>query len=241
MLQNTRGFIFNVSRYSDSSGIVKIFTEEEGLRSFVVKSLYSRTSRLRAALFGHLSLLDLTFDYKPGRTLQYIKEASLNKSYFEIGNNILRSSVLLFINEILLKTVREEEANPVLFNFIEETLDSLNDNEVPVAAFHLLFMIRLADHLGFGTVHSLSGEGEHFDLLSGTQEVKEPPHSYFISSKPLELLKSISVMDYSDLKSLDSNRIVRLDLMKKLIDFYKIHVPEMTEIKSAGILHEIMS
>lgn len=241
MLQSTRGFIFNVSRYSDSSGIIRIFTENEGNKSFVVRSLFSRTSRIKPGLFGHLSLLDLLIDYKPGRPLQYIKEASLIKPFFEINNNVLRSSVLLFINEILIKTVREEEANPVLFDFIEHTLDSLNDVNIPVAAFHLLFMIRLSDHLGFGTVHSLSGKGEHFDLLSGTSELREPEHSYFVSDKPLGLLKEISLMDYSDLKVLSSSRSVRLDLMNKLIDFYQIHIPDMTEIKSAGILHEIMS
>ncbi len=241
MLQSSRGFVFNVSRYSDTSGIIRIFTETEGIKSFVVKSLYSRTSKLKPALFGHLSLIDVLADYKPGRSLQYIREVSLNKPFFEITDNIVRSSVLLFINEVLLKTVREEEPNPMLFNFIEHTLDSLNNKEIPVSAFHLLFMIRLSDHLGFGTVHALTAEGEHFDLLSGTNEVNEPSHTYFVSDKAFELLKSISLMDYPDLKTLDCNKQVRLDLMNKLIDFYKIHIPDMHDIRSAKILHEIMS
>jgi DNA repair protein RecO (recombination protein O) len=241
MLQSTRGFVFNVTRYSDSSGVVRIFTEHEGVNSFLVKSLFTRTSRIKAALFGHLTFIDFLIDYKQGRSLQYIKEASLIKPYFEISNNAVRSSVLLFINELLIKSVREEESNPILFEFLEHTLDSLNDNDVPVTLFHLLFMVRLSDILGFGTINALTGEGEHFDLMSGTSEVNEPPHSYYVSAKPLELLKEISLLDYHDLKGINSSRSVRIELLDKLIDFYKIHIPDMSEIKSVSILHEIMS
>lgn len=240
MLQSTRGLIFHVSRYSDSSGIVKIFTEDYGLQSFVVKSLFSRNAKIKPALFGHLSLIDLVFDHKPGHSLQYIREAALNRPFHEITDNMRRSSVLLFINEVLYKSVKEEEANRSLFEFIEYSLESLNDVAIPVQSFHLIFLIRLSEHLGFGPSGSLTSEGNYFDLLTGLPEANDPGHSYLITGETLELLRQLSLMDYPDLVDFNAPGIIRLDLLDKLLDFYRIHLPEMTEMKSVKVLHEIM-
>lgn len=241
MLQTTRGLVLHVSRYSDSSAIVKIFTEQAGLQSFIVRSLFSRNARIKPALFGHLTLLDLVVDNKPGRSLQYIREASLNRPFHEITDDMVRSSILLFINEVLYKSVKEEEANQSLFDFIENSLHYLNDPAIPVNSFHLLFLVRLSEHLGFGPIHSLTGEGDYFDLLSGLADVNDPGHTYIISGEPLRLLKEISLMDYPGLVNFSAPRFVRLQLLNSMVDFFRIHLPEMTELKSVKILHEIMS
>lgn len=241
MLLATRGLVFHVSRYSDSSGIVKIFTEDYGLQSFIVKSLFSRSSRIKPALFGHLSLIDIVYNNKPGHSLQYLKEVSLHKDFDVITDNIGRSSVMLFINEVLYKTVREEEANQPLFEFIEYTLKSLNNSNIPVNSFHLLFLVRLAEHLGFGPSGSLREEGNYFDLLTGSMLPLNPGHSYIISGETLSILTKMASMDYNDLSGFNAPRVVRLDLLERLIDFYKVHLPDLTELKSVKVLHEIMN
>jgi DNA repair protein RecO (recombination protein O) len=241
MLQSTRGLVFHVARYSDSSGLVKIFTEEVGLQSCIVKSLYSRNSKIKPALFGHLSLLDLVIDNKPGRPIQYIREASVNRFYHEISDNIARTSVMLFINELLYKAIKEEEANTSLFEFIEYTLECLNNKEIPANLFHLLFLIMLLEHLGFGPSTSLETNGEHFDLLTGIPVEDDPKHSYVISGNLLQLLRQMTRMDYTDLVNFSAPRKVRFDLLNTLLDFLRIHIPEMAEIKSVKVLHEILS
>ncbi len=241
MLQSTRGLVFYVARYSDSSGLIKIFTEEAGLQSCIVKSLYSRNAKLKPALFGHLSLLDLIIDYKPGRPIQYIRDASINRFYHEITDNIARTSVLLFINELLYKAIKEEEANPTLFEFIEYTLESLNDNEIPVNSFHLLFLIRLLDHLGFGPTYSLESTGAYFDLLTGMPVSDDSGHSHIISGDLLKLLRQMSHMDYNDLGNYVIPRKARFELLNTLLDFLRIHIPEMAELKSIKVLHEILA
>lgn len=240
MLQATRGLVFHVSRYSDSSGIAKVFTEDSGLQSVVVKSLFSKKAKIRPALFGHLSLIDLVIDQKPGRTLNYVRDASLNKAFPEISDNIIRSSMLLFINEVLYKAVKEEEANRNLFDFIEHTLDSLNNTSIPVQMFHLLFLIRLSDHLGFGPGGSLSLDGDYFDMLTGTVEENNPSNAYIISGDLLALLRKLSPLDYPDLTNFTASRKLVLDLLNRLLDYYRIHLPEMAELKSVKVLGEIM-
>lgn len=240
MLQATRGLVFHVSRYSDSSGIVSIYTEKAGLQSCIVRSLFSRNAKIKPALFGHLSLLDLVIDNKPGRSLQYVREASLNRQFHEITDDMVRSSILLFINEILYKSVKEEEVNQSLFDFIEYSLQNLNDISIPVGSFHLLFLVRLSEHLGFGPTHSLIMEGSHFDLLTGLIVMQDPGHSYIISSDALKLVREISLMDYPSLVNFTAPKHLRMELLHNLLDYFRIHLPDMTELKSVKVLHEIM-
>lgn len=241
MLQATRGLVFHVSRFSESAGIIKIFTEEMGLQSVVIKSLFSRNAKIRPALFGHLSLLDLVIDFKPGRAINYIREASLNRPFHDITDHIGKSTILVFMNEMLYKSVKEEETNKPLFNFIEYTLQTLNDTQYPIHSFHLLFLIQLSEHLGFGISESITAYGDYFDMLSGMLCEMEPAHSYYIHGDSLTLLKELSKMDYNLLEQFNAPRAVRLDLLDKLVDFYRIHLPGMTELKSVKILHELMS
>ncbi|MGE5383800.1 MAG: DNA repair protein RecO [Omnitrophica WOR_2 bacterium] len=241
MLESTRGIVFHVTRYSESSGIIKIFTEESGLQTFIIKSLFSRSAKLKPALFGHLNILDLVIDNKPGRPLQYIRDASLNRAFHEITDSMPRSSILVFMNEVLYKAIREEEANFSLFQFIEYSLEALNDIQIPVQSFHLLFLIKLSEYLGFGPAGSLTSSGDHFDLLSGLPDANSPAHDFVINGQSLDLLRSLSLIDYSDLGKIVAPRQLRLDLLDKLIDFYRIHLPEMSELKSVKIFHEIMS
>lgn len=240
MLQATRGLVFHVSRYSDSSGIIKVFTEESGIQSFVIKSLFSRTAKIKPALFGHLALLDLVVDNKPGRSLNYIREATVNKAFHEITDNIARSSVLLFMNEVLYKAIREEESNLLLFEFIENSLEYLNDLTIPVQSFHLLFLIRLSEHLGFDPTYSLTTEGDHFDMLAGVPEAIDPMHAFVISGEALQLFKQLSQIEYASLGQITAKREIRAELLDKLIDYYRIHLPEMSELKSVKILQEAL-
>lgn len=241
MLQATRGIVFHVARYSDSSGVVKIYTENEGLLTFVVKSLFSRNARIKPALFGHLVMLDLVIDYKPGRAMQYIREASLVKPYHEISENVVRSSILLFINEVLYRTIHEEEPNPALFQFIASTLDALNNPAIPPGNFHLLFMVRLSELLGFGPTLSLATDGAYFDMLTGLAEEAAPRHSYSISGDILILLKQLSLTDYSGLITIVASQQLRRALLGQLMDYYKIHHPGLSNLKSVDILHEVLN
>lgn len=241
MIHTTRGLVFQVSRFSDSSGIIKIYTESLGLQSFIVKSLFSRNSRIRPALFGHLTLLDIVFDHKPNKNIQFFKEVNINQPFHEINDHLGKSTILLFLNEILFKTIKEEEANEALFNFIIDSLNELDQTKLPIHSFHLLFLVKLTGYLGFGIPESLISGHDYFDLLTGLSSNTRPDHTYYIDGQPLDALEELSLLDYPQLAEFNYPRNIRLSLLDKLLDFFKIHMPEMTELKSVKVLHEIMS
>lgn len=241
MLVTTRALVFHLSRYSDSSGIVKLYTEQAGLQSVIVKSLFSKSSRFKPAFFGHLSLLDIIIDQKPNRHLNYLREVSMNQVFHGITDSVSKSSILLFMNEVLNKVVREEEVNDVLFRFIEQSLIYLDRDDITVQLFPISFLIKLSEILGIGLSESITDEGGYFDLMSGLNQAKEPEHRYFISGDKLSLLRHIAASDYSELSNICAPRHLRGEILNDLLNFYKIHIPDLADIKSVKIFQDLNS
>jgi DNA repair protein RecO (recombination protein O) len=241
MIQTTRGIVFHTTRYSETSAIVKIFTEESGLMSFLIKGLYSKKSKIRSAMFGHLTLLDLVIESREHKSLHYIREVGINKFATDFQQSISRSAVVLFINELLYKSVKEEECNRPLFEFINSSLQQLGNNGIPVQAFHLLFMLKLTRFLGFLPRIAKTDAGSFFDMEEGLFLDSEPLHRYFISGAPAAALEQLQAMDYQDLKEFTITKPVRDELLERLLDYYRLHIPEMGEMKSVKVLQELMS
>lgn len=241
MLYSTRGIVFHTTRYSDTSAVVKIYTEEFGLMSFLVKGLYSRKSQLRSAMFGHLTLLDLVIERREHKSLHYIKEINLNRLLPDFRESMSRSAVLLYNNELLYKCVKEEECNKPLFGFIVSMMQNLGNKELPLPAFHLLFMLKLTRFLGFSPRLAKTDAGSYFDMEEGLFLDSEPLHRYFISGKPAAALEQLQTMDYPDLINFSISNQVRDELLDRLLDYYRLHIPDMGEMKSVNVLHELLA
>lgn len=238
---HTRGFVLHVTRYAESGAVVKIYTEQFGLQSYMVKGLFSKKSKLRSALFGRMNLLDLVVDKHEKRSLNYIKEASLYKNYLALPEDMSRMAVLMFINELLYKCIREEEANFAVFRFIEESISLLDNLNIPVAMFHLKFMLNLTSYLGFAPRFSKTTADKFFDMEEGIFMDSEPLHRYFIGGDSASLLEKIQITDYHELNQITEKKEVRNELLMRLIDYYRLHIPEMGEMKTVGVLHEVLS
>jgi DNA repair protein RecO (recombination protein O) len=241
MLQHTSGIVFHSTRFSDTSAVVKIYTEEFGLMSFLIKGLYSKRSKLRSAMFGHLTLLDLVVERREHKTMHYIRELNFNQAQTDLSNSISRSAIILYINELLYKCVKEEECNRPLFGFIATSIQKLADKDMPVQAFHLLFMLKLTRFLGFSPRLSKTNAGSYFDMEEGLFLDSEPLHRYFISGKPAAVLEQLQGMDYDDLKNFSIPTVVRDELLESLLDFYRLHIPDMGEMKSVKVLRELLA
>jgi DNA repair protein RecO (recombination protein O) len=241
MIQATRGIVFHTTRYSETSAIVKIFTEESGLMSFLVKGLYSKKSKIRSAMFGHLTLLDLIIESREHKSLHYIREIGINHYAPDFQESISRSAVVLFINELLYKSVKEEESNRPLFGFINSSLQLLGNREIPAQAFHILFMLKLTRFLGFLPRIAKTDAGSYFDMEEGLFLDSEPLHRYFISGPPAAALEQMQAMDFHELKDFIISKPVRDELLDRLLDYYRLHIPEMGEMKSVKVLQELLS
>lgn len=230
MLHKTRGIALSYIRYRESSIIAKIYTEAFGIQTYIVNGVRSSKSRTnRIALFQPLTLLDMVVYHKNKEdTMHRISEMKCYQPFQGLPYDVVKSSLALFVTEMLGKTLKEEESNPLLFQFIEESVVYLDEAENAFENFHIHFLVQLASFLGFGieTVEDLESElkNQHF------------PHM----PDPVEKDATIQLLagNYGLNVLLDRKR--RILILEKLLFFYKIHMEALGEIKSLEVLREVL-
>ncbi|MCF2503944.1 DNA repair protein RecO [Dyadobacter sp. CY107] len=230
MLHKTRGIALSYIRYRESSIIAKIYTEAFGIQTYIVNGVRSSKSRTnRIALFQPLTLLDMVVYHKNKEdTMHRISEMKCYQPFQSLPYDVVKSSLALFVTEMLGKTLKEEESNPLLFQFIEESVVYLDEAESAFENFHIHFLVQLASFLGFGieTVEDLESElkNQHFPHMPDPVE----------KNATMQLLTG----NYGLNVVLDRKR--RISILEKLLFFYKIHMEALGEIKSLEVLREVL-
>ena len=144
MDDKTEGIVLQSVRYGDTSLIVKVFTRNFGLKSYLVKGVFNRTSKLRAALFQNLNLIHYVEAGKPNKsTLGYLKDVQLATVYQSIPFVMNKSAILMYVSELLVKTITEQEQNTALFDFVVRSLQWLDLVERDYANFPLFFTLEM--------------------------------------------------------------------------------------------------
>lgn len=149
MLHKTRGIVINYTKFKESSIIVRLFTEAFGLQSYLVNSVRSTKSKNKIALFQALTLLDLEVYKNDKKDIQRIAEFRCLYPYRNIPFDPKKSTIALFISEVISKTVSNEEQQTELFEFFQDSLICFDKDITQNSSnFHLFFLYHLCFQLG---------------------------------------------------------------------------------------------
>lgn len=241
MYHSTRGIVFRQTKYSDSSLVVRILTEETGLRSYIIKGARGPKSKIKSSLFQPLTLLDLVVSQKEKSELHHIREARVAYQYQNIHLDIRKSSILLFLNELLYKTIQEEAVNPELFHFIFDHLVLLDETTENPANFHILFTIHLTHYLGFFPQGRYLNEKTAFDLEEGHfVQADALPAENFISGQECAWFSKLLDISPEKFYTIMVPSTVRSNLLRKILRYYHLHLPLTGEFKSHIVLHDVL-
>ena len=241
MIYKTRGIVLRTINYSDTSIITKIYTEQFGVQSYLIKGAKRKKASVKANLFQPLSLLHLVVYKKEKKNLQVLKEAAPEIHLTSISQDPSKTSILFFLNEILDKCLREEENNPDLFSFLHETVQTLENAERDFAGFHLVFLIRFSRFLGFFPQGNFSDANYLFDLREGKFVSTEPMHPDFLLADSSKLLSGLIFSNYYTMDKLNLSGKERKDLLDTLLHFYHLHLSGMGSITSHKILEQVFA
>jgi DNA repair protein RecO (recombination protein O) len=228
MLHKTKGIVISYIPYRETSVIVRIYTERFGIQSYIENGVRSSRGKNKIALFQPMTLLDLVVYHDEKKDLHRISEMKCQDPLLSVPYEIRKSSISIFINEILVKTLREHEENEPLFFFLYQsvlTLDAMEDN---VENFHLYFLARYCFYLGFAPENGEEIAAQFKKLGVGIPVEME-------SKRYLNLLLS---SDYSDLLTIGKD--FRNHLLEILLLFYRIHFGEFGELRSLPVLREVL-
>ena len=241
MLHKTRGIVLRSTDYSDSSIIAKIYTEQFGIQSYLIKGAKRKKASVKSNLFQPLSLLELIVYKKEKKQLQTLKEARPEIHFTSIQNDPAKTSIVFFLNEVLLKCLHEEENNPELFSFLHETIQTLDSTEKNFSNLHLIFLVRFSRHLGFFPQGKFSEATSLFDLREGKFVSKEPMHSDFLTKENSALLSKLILSNYYSMESLTLSGKERKNILNILLRYYELHLSHMGSISSHKVLEQIFA
>jgi DNA repair protein RecO (recombination protein O) len=240
MEHKTKGIIFHAIKYGESGLIVTIFTEDFGLQSFIINSVRGNKGKVKASVFQPLNLVELVFLFKENRSLQRIKEIRIQPVYHTVHDSVVKSSIVLFLNEILYKSIQEpDHPDHPLFDFIFHSLLILDLKQEVNPDFHLFFLIQLSKLLGFYPHGEYNLKTPYFDLNEGCFISSNIELLVTMDSSLSKVLYQLMNSNYETLNELKISGLTRKLLLNKLLIYFEIHLSSFKNIKSASILEEI--
>jgi DNA repair protein RecO (recombination protein O) len=216
-----KGVVLRFTKYGESSIIVSIFTDHFGLQSYIVNGVRERSTKSRIALYQPLTLLEMVVYHRENANINRIKEVKCFHPYQSIYSDFSKSTISMFVNEVMNKMIKEESHAEELCEFIISALITLDTLTANVQNFHLIFLLKLSRFLGFGAQNVN-------EVLGG--RITEP----LIESAIAQMIEG----DFTTPVSLSTTQ--RRETLSLLIQFYNEHSGMLGEMKSVQVLREIL-
>jgi len=220
MLHKTRGIVFRFTKYGDTSIIVNIFTDLFGLQSYIINGARSKASRGIISLYQPLTLLDLVVYHRENASILRIKEVKCLHAYQSIHLDIRKTTIALFLNEMINKSVKDQSNAESIFSFLMNSFISLDQLDA-IENFHLQFLIKLSRHLGFGP-HAPK------EVLDGLK----------VTAEDDQALQSLLDCDYG--RPMNISYESRRNILDLLLTFYHRHIENLGEVRSIDVLKEVL-
>ena len=238
MLVTVQAIVLSKIRYKDLDLIVKCYTKTHGIVSYLVKGSLSNKRKLKPSYFQQLSLLELETNHKSTRALQYIKEVKTFIPFETLHTNVYKSTLVLFISEILAAVLKEETPNHGLFTFITTSLQIL-DKEEKYANFHSLFLLELTKFLGFYP-EEISTNSAYFNLLEGRfQDYSE--NNFTIEGENLTIFKKALGTKFDAFTTFKLPSKQRQMLLNMILAYFQLHLDDFKKPKSLAVLNQVFN
>ena len=241
MLHKTRGIILKTTLYSESSVVVQIFTEKFGIQSYLINGVRKPRAKISMNMLQPLHLVDLVVYHKPNGNIQRVNELRPSPVFSSIPYDITKRTIVLFLNEVLYKSIRQQMAEQQLFEFIFSALcwfDACEDGNVN---FHLSFLLKLSRFLGFAPNCTMESDQLYFDLQEGAFKSRLPVHPHFLNKAEALVFISLYTLPFEKINEIKTENRTRRFVLDKVLVYYTLHTASFGEILSHQVLEEVLS
>lgn len=236
MFVTTKGFVLHRTKFSDTSIIVKIFTEDFGTQSFIVKNAFSKKTKINQYFFSSLAYLEITFDDHSLHKLSFLKDVSYVTHYKTIPFDPSRNAILFFYNELFYKLLYSSFVEKSIFHLMENALYELDNPNTNTSDIHLFLMIELFHCLGITPENDFSEQKPYFSLEDNRFVNMAQENHLFLTMEGSKYFSKLLEhnLDYQAQKQ------IRNEVLIGMVNYLKINNEHIHSIDSIYVLMDLM-
>lgn len=145
MTENIEAIVLGYTKFGENSVVVHTLSEEYGRRGFLVRI----GKKAGMALLLPMNILEMDIVPNPKSTLWSARNLTARDPLNGIRGNLYKNTMSLFLSEVLLRTVRDGQAEDGLYPWCTRSILTLDTLEADFSNFHIRFLLELAGALGF--------------------------------------------------------------------------------------------
>ena len=145
MIENIEAIVLGYTKFGENSVVVHTLSEEYGRRGFLVR--IGRKAGM--ALLLPMNILEMDIVPNPKSTLWSARNLTARDPLNGIRGNLYKNTMSLFLSEVLLRTVKDGQAEDGLYPWCTRSILTLDTLEADFSNFHIRFLLELAGALGF--------------------------------------------------------------------------------------------
>ena len=237
MRVTTRAIVLSTIKYGDSSLIVKMFTESDGLKTYLLKGvLGSKKGKLKSAYFLPLTQLEIVAVHRNKGSMERLSEVKIIYPYQSLHSDVVKNALAFFLAEMMGNSIYEEEKNEGLFQFLEAAFQWADHHE-QIGNFHLYFLLEVSKYLGFYPDISDPGS-DYFDLQDG-RFVLQPSLNPLLTGRELSLFQAFLGTNFDAIHTIRINKEERQALLQKIVLYFELHLHGFRKPRSLQVLNEV--
>ncbi|MBR5855730.1 MAG: DNA repair protein RecO C-terminal domain-containing protein [Bacteroidales bacterium] len=250
MLSKIQIVVLHTIKHGDNGVVIQCYSNTAGRTALYLR--VSARNRVVLSNLHRLNILDVVI-YNNGSSMPVIRELAPAVRLDSLRTNIYKSTISIFLSELLVKCVRESEENIQLYNFLVSSINVLEHMEEGISNFHIHFMVHICKLLGFMPTDNYSLELSVFDV--GRAMFREPEFFYDLREERLkavsdnrlftpqqsQLLHELLNTRAIDVGELKCSGDMRLSFAKQMLNYISHHLGITFEVKSLDILHQVFN
>lgn len=233
------GIVLNSVKYGDNALVVQMITNTEGRQSYMIQGVKSQAGHgSKAAMLQPMFLVEFEGIVPTRGSLHRVRDMRLSVPLPNLAFDVRKSTIALFMAEVLYRLVRQVETDSPLFDYVRDAVVALDSADSGVANFHLRFLVGLSSFLGFYPANEYV-TGNWFDIREGRFVAFEPSHRMVLSQPDSELLDLLMNTPFEQLDRVQLSHERRSQFLASMLNYYSYHLDLIYSVKSISILGEV--
>lgn len=226
--------------HTDRTSILSAYSREHGAVTFAVAAGSGAGAARRRALLRPLAPVECIASGRNFGEILRMKEPRPLMTLHGIDADPVRCALTLFLAEALGIILKQSDGEPALFDFIVSAIERLDDASTPTANFHLSFLVGLGALTGISPDTEAYRPGMIFDMAEGRFRHSAALHGHCLSPAESAAAAALCRIDMDNMGRFRYSRLERARALEGVLEYYSLHLADMTSMKSPAILRAVL-